>query len=47
MDIIGTILGGKSSSEHSNNGYTYYKVPCGVYYLENVAPKGNLTMFDR
>jgi hypothetical protein len=47
MDIIWTILGGKISSEHSNNGRIYYKVPCGVYYLKNGTLEGNLTMFDR
>jgi hypothetical protein len=47
VDLLSNLAVEKISSDRSNNGYTYYKVPCGVYYVENGTIIGNLKMFDR
>lgn len=47
LDIIWTLLGEKFSFDNRHNEESYFKVPCGVYYLENSELKGQLKMYDR
>lgn len=47
LDIIWTILGEKYSFDNSHFEESYFKVPCGVYHLENLHIKGELKMYDR
>ena len=47
LDIIWTLLGEKFSFDSSHNEESYFKVPCGVYYLEDEQIKGEIKMFDR
>jgi len=47
LDIIWTLLGEKFSFDNRHNEESYFKVPCGVYYLENSKLKGELKMYDR
>ena len=47
LDIIWTLLGEKFSFDNRHNEESYFKVPCGVYYLENSELKGELKMYDR
>jgi hypothetical protein len=47
LDIIWTILGEKFSFDNSDREESYFKVPCGVYYLENGKIEGELRMYER
>lgn len=47
LEIIWTVLGEKFTIEKTMLGATYFKVPCGVYYLENGEVNGMLKMYDR
>jgi hypothetical protein len=47
LDIIWTLLGEKISFIDSRDEDSYFKVPCGVYYLENEDLQGELTVYDR
>ena len=47
FDIIWTILGEKYSFIDSTNKDSYFKVPCGIYYLENKELAGELKMYYR
>jgi hypothetical protein len=47
LDIIWTLLGEKFSFIDSRNEKSYFKVPCGVYYLEDGKLNGELKMYDR
>ncbi len=42
LTIIWTCLGEKIA-----DGGTFFKVPCGIYYLEGDSVKGSLTVYDR
>lgn len=42
LTIIWTCLGEKIA-----DGGTFFKVPCGIYYLDGDTVKGSLTVFDR
>jgi hypothetical protein len=47
LDIIWTVLGEKFSFTSGGNEESYFKVPCGVYYLEDGKLKGELKMYGR
>jgi hypothetical protein len=47
LDIIWTLLGEKFSFDNNQREESYFKVPCGVYYLENGKINGEIKMFDR
>jgi hypothetical protein len=47
LDIIWTLLGEKFSYIDSRNEESYFKVPCGVFYLEDGKIEGELKMYDR
>jgi hypothetical protein len=47
LDIIWTLLGEKFSFDSNDREESYFKVPCGVYYLENSEIKGRIIMYDR
>lgn len=47
LDIVWTLLGEKFSFDNNQNEESYFKVPCGVYYLENSELKGEIKMYDR
>lgn len=47
LDIIWTVLGEKFSFIDSRSEESYFKVPCGVYYLENLNIKGEIKMYNR
>ncbi|MFV0330452.1 MAG: hypothetical protein ACK5KL_11640 [Dysgonomonas sp.] len=47
LDIIWTLLGEKFSHSNIRNEESYYKVICGVYYMEEGKIKGELKMHDR
>jgi hypothetical protein len=47
LDIIWTLLGEKFSFIDSRKEKSYFKVPCGVYYLEDGKLNGELKMYDR
>jgi hypothetical protein len=47
LDIIWTLLGEKFSFDNNQRKESYFKVPCGVYYLENGKINGEIKMFDR
>ncbi len=47
LDIIWTLLGEKFSFDSNRDEESYFKVPCGVYYLDGGHIKGEIIMFDR
>ncbi len=48
LDIIWTVLGEKLSSSDNRNEESYFKVPCGVFWLdENGKMQGELKMYNR
>ena len=47
LDIIWTVLGEKFSYIDSRSEESYFKVPCGVYYLEDLEINGEIKMYDR
>lgn len=47
LEIIWTLLGEKFSFDNSRDAESYFKVPCGVYYLEGEQMEGEIKMFDR
>ncbi len=47
LDIVWTLLGEKFSFDNKHIKESYFKVPCGVYYLENSELKGKIKMYDR
>jgi hypothetical protein len=47
LDIIWTLLGEKFSFMNDRNEESYFKVPCGIYYLEKGKLEGELKMYDR
>lgn len=47
LDVIWTVLGEKLSFDNNRNEKSYFKVPCGVYYLDDLEIKGKLKMYDR
>jgi hypothetical protein len=47
LDILWTLLGEKFSYIDKKDEESYFKVPCGVYYLESGQIKGSLKMYDR
>ena len=47
LDIIWTLLGEKLSFDNNRNEDSYFKVPCGVYYIEDSQIKGEVKMYDR
>ena len=47
LDIVWTILGEKFSFDNRHREESYFKVPCGVYYLENGEIEGELKMYER
>ena len=47
LEIIWTLLGEKFTMDETILGAKYFKVPCGVYYLENGEVKGMLKLYDR
>lgn len=47
LDIIWTLLGEKFSHSNKRDEESYYKVICGVYFLEEDKIKGELKMYDR
>ena len=47
LDIIWTLLGEKYTIDGTMHGATYFKVPCGVFYLENGVVRGEIKLFDR
>lgn len=47
LDIIWTLLGEKFSFNNNRAEESYFKVPCGVYYLENGVITGEIKMYDR
>ncbi len=47
LEIIWTVLGEKFSFDSRRDADSYFKVPCGVYYLDGKQVKGELKMYDR
>lgn len=47
LDIIWTLLGERFSHSNKRDEESYYKVICGVYYLEDGKINGELKMYDR
>ncbi len=47
LDIIWTVLGEKISVYGITFSTPFFKVPCGVFYLENGGLKGDLKIYDR
>lgn len=47
LDIIWTLLGEKFSFTDNRDEESFFKVPCGVYYLESGQIKGEIRMYDR
>lgn len=47
LDITWTLLGEKFSFDNNQREESYFKVPCGVYYLENGEIKGEIKMYGR
>lgn len=47
MDIIWTLLGEKFSFDNNRDEESFFKVPCGVYYLESGQISGEIRMYDR
>ena len=47
LTIIWTLLGEKFSFDNRDSEESYFKVPCGVYYLENGKIEGELKMYER
>ena len=47
LDIIWTVLGEKISLYGITIGTPFFKVPCGVFYLEKGEFKGDLKIYDR
>jgi len=47
LDIIWIVLGEKISISANRQEKSYFKSPCGVYYLEDGQIKGHLKMYDR
>lgn len=47
LDIIWTLLGEKISYSNNRDEKSYYKVICGVYFLEEGKIKGGMKMYDR
>jgi len=47
MEIIWTLLGEKFSFDNRHKEESYFRVPCGVYYLENEQIAGEIKMYKR
>lgn len=47
LDIIWTVLGDKYSFYDNSAIKSYFKVPCGVYYIDGEELKGTLKNYDR
>lgn len=47
LDIIWTLLGEKFSHSTNREDESYFRVPCGVFYLEEGKMKGEMVMYDR
>jgi hypothetical protein len=47
LDIIWTLLGEKFSFIDKRDEESYFKVPCGVYYLESEQINGEIKMYER
>ena len=47
LDIIWTLLGEKFSHSMHREDESYFRVPCGVFYLEEGKMKGEMVMYDR
>jgi len=47
LDIIWTLLGEKMSYDNNRDNDSYFRVPCGVYYLENEQIAGEIRMYER